>query len=48
MADTSDTNEESETSDQADEADNELIDDLRDGAGCVEIWKHLSERRGDE
>ncbi|MGQ3413768.1 hypothetical protein [Natrinema versiforme] len=48
MADTSDTTEETEPTDQADEADDELVDDLRDGAGCVEIWKHLSERRDDE
>ena len=24
------------------------LDSLEDGAGCAEIWEHLSETRGDE
>lgn len=24
------------------------LDSLEDGAGCTEIWEHLSETRGDE
>lgn len=28
-------------------ADREHVDELPDGAGCTEIWEHLSERRGD-
>jgi hypothetical protein len=24
------------------------LDSLEDGAGCAEVWEHLSETRGDE
>lgn len=24
------------------------LDGLEDGAGCAEIWEHLSDRRGDD
>ena len=39
-----------ETCDEADdEADDDHLDehlcDLEDGAGCTEIWEHLSEKR---
>lgn len=26
----------------------DAVDDLPDGAGCTEIWEHLSEKRADE
>jgi hypothetical protein len=27
--------------------DDDHLDELEDGAGCTEIWEHLSEQRGD-
>lgn len=30
-----------------DEADAEHLEDLEDGAGCVEIWEKLGEKRND-
>lgn len=27
------------------EADTDHLQDIEDGAGCTEIWEHLSERR---
>jgi hypothetical protein len=27
------------------EEQDDLLDDIEDGAGCTEIWEHLSERR---
>ncbi|WP_408959702.1 hypothetical protein [Natrinema sp. 74] len=49
MAETSDSDEQSETSDRADEAaDEERLDDIDDGAGCVEIWSHLTENREED
>jgi hypothetical protein len=41
-ADTSGSDE-AETSD--DEVDTTHLDDVEPGAGCTEIWEHLSERR---
>jgi len=36
---------------EEEEADDQGVDehlaDLSDGAGCTEIWEHLSEQRGD-
>ncbi|WP_222920206.1 hypothetical protein [Natrinema sp. SYSU A 869] len=49
MAETSDSDESSETCERPGEAtDEELIDDIDDGVGCVEIWQHLSEGRDEE
>ncbi|ELY84371.1 hypothetical protein [Natrinema altunense] len=49
MAETGDSDEPSEACDRCDDAiDDELIDDIDDGAGCVEIWRHLSEGRDEE
>lgn len=46
MVETSDSNAESETDDRSDEETDEgLLDDVDDGAGCVEIWSHVSESR---
>jgi hypothetical protein len=28
--------------------EDEHLEDLEDGAGCTEIWEHLSEHRGEE
>jgi hypothetical protein len=42
-ADTRDTTDEAETSD--DGVDTTHLDDIEPGAGCTEIWEHLSERR---
>ncbi|KTG08804.1 hypothetical protein AUR64_13360 [Haloprofundus marisrubri] len=33
--------------DKADDVDDDHLSDLEDGAGCTEIWEHLSERRAD-
>lgn len=30
------------------ESDADHLNDLEDGAGCTEIWEHLSERRSTE
>ncbi|MFW5938084.1 MAG: hypothetical protein ACOCSN_03995 [Halanaeroarchaeum sp.] len=27
--------------------EDEHLDEIEDGAGCTEIWEHLSEQRGD-
>lgn len=29
----------------SEEPDDDHLDDVDDGAGCTEIWEHLSERR---
>ncbi|WP_255666176.1 hypothetical protein [Haladaptatus sp. DYF46] len=36
--------------DEGEEGDDERehLDDIEDGAGCVEIWERLSERREEE
>lgn len=34
-----------ETDEQADEQIDEHLRELADGAGCTEIWEHLSKRR---
>lgn len=28
--------------------DDEHLQDVKDGAGCTEIWEHMSEKRKDE
>ncbi|WP_224450191.1 hypothetical protein [Haloprofundus salilacus] len=33
--------------DETDETDDDHLSDLEDGAGCTEIWEHLSERRAE-
>ncbi|WP_226482535.1 hypothetical protein [Natrinema amylolyticum] len=49
MAETGDSDEPSETCDRCGELlDDELMDDIEDGVGCVEIWRHLSENRDEE
>lgn len=46
MVETSDSNDQSETNDRSDEPiDEDRLDDVDDGAGCVEIWCHLSDDR---
>ena len=32
---------------KADTSDDEHLEELEDGAGCTEIWEHLSEQRSD-
>ncbi|WP_336021580.1 hypothetical protein [Halobellus salinisoli] len=34
-----------ETADEAEADDYSHLDDLADGAGCTEIWEHLSDSR---
>lgn len=34
-----------ETEPTAEEADTDHLDDLPDGAGCTEIWEHISETK---
>ena len=34
-----------ETEPIAEESDTEHLEDLPDGAGCTEIWEHISETR---
>ncbi|RZV10889.1 hypothetical protein BDK88_2095 [Natrinema hispanicum] len=34
--------------DLEDEVDREHLDDIEDGAGCVEIWEKLSDQRSDD
>lgn len=34
-----------ETEPIIEEADTEHLDDLADGAGCTEIWEHISETK---
>lgn len=31
-----------------DREDDRHLEELPDGAGCTEIWEHLSERRGED
>lgn len=31
----------------SDERDDEHLDDIEEGAGCTEIWEHLSKKRED-
>jgi hypothetical protein len=33
------------TEPKSDDVDTEHLDDVEAGAGCTEIWEHLSERR---
>ena len=35
------------TDDELAERDDEHLADIEEGAGCTEIWEHLSERRGE-
>jgi hypothetical protein len=37
-----------ESPDDAETDDTTHLNDLPDGAGCAEIWEHLSENRDDE
>jgi len=30
-----------------DAVDDDHLEELPDGSGCVEVWEHLAERRGD-
>jgi len=32
----------------SDSRDDEHLQDLEDGAGCTEIWEHLSEKRSED
>jgi hypothetical protein len=34
-----------ETDDETDTAATDHLDEVEDGAGCTEIWEHLSEQR---
>ena len=33
---------------EGEDDDLEYLDDIEDGAGCTEVWEHLSERRESE
>lgn len=37
-----------EENSNVDDTDSDHLDGLEDGAGCTEIWEHLSERRDEE
>lgn len=37
-----------ESTDERTERERSHLEDVEDGAGCTEIWEHLSERREDE
>lgn len=37
-----------EATEENSDADRSHLDDLEDGAGCTEIWEHLSDRREDD
>jgi hypothetical protein len=30
------------------QSDDDHLEDIEDGAGCTEIWEHLSEKRNEE
>jgi hypothetical protein len=43
--DADDESDEIDEMDETDAAETEHLDDVEAGAGCAEIWEHLSERR---
>ena len=41
----SERGDESEADDESDRGDGDYLREVPDGAGCTEIWEHLSEER---
>ena len=44
----SDDNDNDDDEIEGEDDDLEYLDDIEDGAGCTEVWEHLSERRESE
>ncbi|MFC7324069.1 hypothetical protein ACFQMF_05660 [Halorubrum rutilum] len=41
-------NDDADDGDEPEEDGLEYLDEIEDGAGCTEVWEHLSERRETE
>ncbi|WP_176393230.1 hypothetical protein [Natronolimnobius baerhuensis] len=47
MTDVAERTAEAKTHDDESERDDAHLEDIEEGAGCTEIWEHLSEKRAE-
>ncbi|NGM70313.1 hypothetical protein G6M89_15060 [Natronolimnobius sp. AArcel1] len=47
MTDAAERNAERPLEDEESERDDAHLEDIEEGAGCTEIWEHLSEKRAE-